>query len=56
MKLLAPLLLSLALFLMGAESAGLEKFLFPPGFDAGKNLERVKRKKIESVPTLLGGK
>lgn len=43
MKLLAPLFLSFVLFLMEVESAGLDKFLFPPGFDAGKDLNRVER-------------
>lgn len=43
MKLFLPLFLSIVLCLIGVESKGVEKFLFPPGFDTGKNLDRVKR-------------
>lgn len=44
MKFLASIVLLVALCLIGVESVDINKFLFPKGFDAGKKLDRVKRK------------
>lgn len=41
MKLLV--ILFVALCLIAVESVNMGNFLFPPGFDAGKNIKRVKR-------------
>lgn len=43
MKLLLTLVLFFVLYLIKVESADSNKFLFPPGFDADKKLDQVKR-------------